>query len=86
MLFTTSVQISIDDDFTGAQTGAKDEQWLTWSQMPSVSKTGGCRFESCRPCKRKPRKSGASVSSLGDGEVSCYRFLLPDAAACHPYL
>jgi len=34
--------------------------------VPQTSKTGGCRFESCRPCKRKPRISGAPVFSVGN--------------------
>jgi hypothetical protein len=42
-----------------------------------VSKTGGCRFESCRPCKRKPRIDGAPVFSLGDRGMSWYRILVP---------
>jgi hypothetical protein len=47
-----------------------------------VSKTGGCRFESCRPCKRKPRYCGALP--LGDGAAKSYRDLLPETVySCH---
>jgi hypothetical protein len=48
---------------------------LSWSRKPDseprgcaaqTSKTGGCRFESCRPCGRKQAKTaaGAAVLSL----------------------
>jgi hypothetical protein len=43
-----------------------------------VSKTGGCRFESCRPCCGKPRIGGVPVYRLDDEDASSYRPLVPD--------
>ena len=60
----------------GAQGGRTPKE----SQKPVVSKTGGCRFESCRPCTRKPRNCGAFVSVNGNAGLFWYRLFGTDSA------
>src|SRR5262245_27680354 len=42
-----------------------------------VSKTGGCRFESCRPCWVRTSKSTASVVGAGDERATLYPNFVP---------